>query len=383
MRHLRIAGVALGGSGYPNATETIRLLKESKGWIVQDQARWLPPETRLWRLAGGPWPKRIWSMTWLASSGCAQALAIVIAARKDEYVYLPYPAPLTLWWLSFFPRKWRARCIADAYISVWDSMFRDRATGNTHSLLSRAVKRFERRSLHAASVILVDTEANRQQFVEDFGLNQEQIRSIPLAIDETPFVRPGKAPPVSNRIRVLFVGTLAPLHGIETILAAMAHLANEPGIEFRLVGDGQQSALVEDFLRSTNPSNFTWTRDWLSLAEIASEIEQADICLGVFGGDGKASRVLPFKLYYAFAAGKATITQSGLSLPYGIQPPPAILVPGISIEERASSLASEIRSLAKDPEKRKSMADATRNYFREKLSGTAILASWDMIVDKE
>ena len=45
----------------------------------------------------------------------------------------------------------RPSCIADAYISLWDSMFRDRGAASAAGLASRWVKSLERRSLRAAS----------------------------------------------------------------------------------------------------------------------------------------------------------------------------------------------------------------------------------------
>ena len=381
MRRLRVGGVALGGSGYPNAAETIALLKRNSEWIVYDHAKWLPPETRLWRIAQDPWPRRVGSMIRLALSGCAQALVVAMTTHKDEKVYVPYPAPLTLWWLSFLPRRWRPTCIADAYISIWDSMFRDRGTDSKGSPISKAIRRFEGRSLRAAELVLVDTEANRLQLTGDFGLEPERVRSIPLAIDDRPFSALDGAPAGTNRVRVLFAGTLVPLHGIEVILAAMTRLANDPGIDFRLIGDGQQHALVEEFLEDVNPTNVTWIRHWLSLDELALEVERADICLGVFGGNGKASRVLPFKLYYALAAGRAIITQSEYSLPEGAPPLPAAGVAGTSVEERGDRLAAEIRSLSENVEMRISLAVSARRYFNANLSGDAVLTAWNRIID--
>ncbi len=123
---LIVAGVAMGGDGYPNAANTVALLKRELRCEIQDQAYWLPPNVRLWHLVKGGALKRVTLAMRLGVGALFQAARLFLGQRASDVVYLPYPAPLTLWWLSMIPRGWRPRCIADAYISLWDSMFRDR-----------------------------------------------------------------------------------------------------------------------------------------------------------------------------------------------------------------------------------------------------------------
>ena len=381
MKRLLVAGVAMRGDGYPNAVNTVRLLQRNGQWDVRDHADWLPDETRLWQLVRGPLLPRLSLMVRLGAGGFVQAVGISATFRRGDVAYLPYPAPLTLWWLSMIPARWRPYCIADAYISLWDSMFRDRGNGNSRGVLSRAVRFFESRALRAADLVLVDTEANKRQMISDFSLSPDQVRSLPLAIDEQLF--PG--PPVATRtgaLRVLFVGTLVPLHGVEVVLAAADKLASIEGIEILLIGDGQQGGLVEDFISEGAPANFRWVREWRSMSSIAREIEAADICLGVFGGSGKASRVLPFKLYYALAAGKAIVTQADYALPVGRPPFPALFIPSADSNDVADELVRLISTLVNDADARASLGEDARSYFEKQLSSTVIESEWQDIFNR-
>ncbi|NCT69319.1 MAG: glycosyltransferase family 4 protein [Xanthomonadaceae bacterium] len=378
---LVVAGVAMCGDGYPNAANTIALLKRELRCEIRDQAYWLPPNVRLWHLVKGSALKRVTLATRLGVGGLFQAARLLLGQRASDVVYLPYPAPLTLWWLSIIPRGWRPRCIADAYISLWDSMFRDRGGGDVRGVVSRIVRRFEARSLRAAALVLVDTEANKRQMIADFALSARRIRSIPLAINERLFPSSGREQAPSDRpARVLFVGTLVPLHGIDIVLAVAAELSKSDGIEFRLIGDGQQSALVEAFVRTGNVAGFTWIREWMPLADIAREIEEADVCLGVFGGEGKAARVLPFKSYCALAAGKAIVTQAAHSLPDGLPPLPAVLVAGTDRQKWARDVAAAIRTLIESRAERIALGNTAGQYFADHLSSQAIRAAWQEIL---
>jgi len=383
VKRIWVAGVAMHGDGYPNAVNTVELLKSNPEWEIRDFADWLPPETRLWHLMRGGVSRRMRLMLRLLAGGFTQALRLSVKTHPGDISYLPYPAPLTLFWLSMLPKRWRPHCIADAYISLWDSTFRDRARGDTGGVVSRAVRFFEARALGAASLVLVDTEANRSQFMKDFGLAEHQVRSVPLAIDESKFLAQESFSLKQKKTeRVLFVGTLVPLHGIEVVLAAAAKLSKIPGYEFRLVGDGQQGGLVEKFIREGGAENFTWIRKWVTLGDVASEIAAADICLGVFGGAGKASRVLPYKLYYALCAGRAMVTQSEYSLPKDLPPLAVELVSVASVEEMATQLVESIRRISDDAGVKSSLESWARTYFARHLSSGAILGEWRDIVSR-
>ncbi len=247
---LYVGGLGLRGDGYPNSARTVRLLEQQADIEIVHCERWLPVDLHLWKLARMPrWRALRWLLV-LALGNLRSLLRVRARVRKEDApVFVPYPGMFFLFWLSLFPRGRRMRCIVDSYISVWDSMVRDRADGNSRSVGSRLLKWFEARALRTAEMVLVDTEANRDDFIAEFGLDPERIRSIPLAIAEEPFVATReRARQPNSRIRVLFVGTLIPLHGISVLLDAFAQLANDQRFEFRLIGSGQEANHVSEFI---------------------------------------------------------------------------------------------------------------------------------------
>lgn len=380
---LIVAGLRASGSGYPNADQTLKLLSRDGLVVIRDLGKPLSPGLHLWTLRTLSTHRKLLALIKLGLGNLLSLMRVVAAVRgRKTPVYVPYPSLFFMWLASWMPASMRPHCIVDAYISIWDTMFRDRDRTNGNSRASRWVKRIEARALRAAAMVLVDTQANKTCLIDDFGLDRDRVLSLPLGIDEDAFlaVPPRPRDGEDDVVRVLFVGTLIPLHGVSVILAAMRRVLNDPlqrdRFHFRFIGDGQLGPLLEEFVAHHDPRHVSWVREWRPLQAIASEIGDADICLGVFGGEGKASRVLPFKLYMYLAAGRAVISQAAMSLPGSAPPPPVVLVE--SADEAA--LENALTVLAMDRGRRHRLAEDGRAYYRNWLSGGRVLDAWRQLL---
>lgn len=377
---LLIGGLHIGGSGYPNARQTLEILRNRLQMQIVECGAWLPESMHLWRLGRARLPTRAVVFFRLLFGNLASAIKVITKQSKERIpTYIPYPAIFFLWWISWIPAPWRPRCIADAYISIWDSMYRDRSDGTETSLAARSLKAFEARALQTAELVLVDTVANKHMFVHEFGLQEESITTLPLAIQDDYFLntRP-KTATKDTPLTVLFVGTLIPLHGITTILGAIRLLASDPRFRFYLLGDGQEAYLIEQFISEFNTEQFTWIKKWVDLRRIAEEVGRADICLGVFGGKGKAQRVLPFKIYMYLAGGKAIVNQSVFSLPESTPPPPILTADA----ESAQDVANAITRLADDENLRTALASDARSYYVQYLGHERLATDWLKLLAK-
>jgi len=378
---LIVAGLRASGSGYPNAEQTLRQLQEHGVARIRDLGRPLPPQLHLWKLRALSPLRQLWILARLGMGNAGSLLRVLLAVRGgDAPVYVPYPSLFFMWLASWLPAALRPQCIVDAYISIWDSMFRDRSRGGD-SAASRWVRRIEARALGAAALVLVDTEANRQAMIDDFGLRPERVRSLPLATDSAALLAVEEAADRAGPLRIVFVGTLIPLHGVPAILDALRRLREDPAqrgrFAFRFVGDGQLGPALEAFIAAQDAAEphlpaIGWVREWQPLDAVAREIAAADVCLGVFGGDGKAARVLPFKLYMYLAAGRAVISQSRLSLPQGAPPPPLVAVDSADGAELARALVA----LADDGGRRRALGRQAREYFRAQLAPERLMSHW-------
>lgn len=368
-RHsLLVLGVHLKSEGYPNTLFRLRDLEVSKllrmveinvpMWKEESQNR--HGLARLTRNAGR------------AVMAHFAVMARYLANSKlPERAYVPYPAVFVLFLLSWLPMRLRPRYIvADVFISLYDTVVLDRRLIKRNGLPARMLKWIERRAYVCADRLVVDTPQNARFFCSLFKLPNTKIVAIPLSIDECHF-KYTSYQPVPGICRVLFVGTMVPLHGIETILETANLLSERTDIHFKLIGDGQDAPQVEERLRTPLP-HLEWERAWQPSQRIAEEIGKADICLGIFGAGDKAQRVCPFKIYAYASMGRAIITGDTLWLKEAAMQLPYEIFASVPVND-AFALAEKIVQLANAPALRAKLAANSRRFYESHLSNQAAL----------
>ena len=291
-----------------------------------------------------------------------------VFSEKSDIVYVPYPAIFVVFLLSWLPRKLQPkRLVVDAFISLYDTVVNDRALLKESSLLARILYRIEKRAYLFSTKVIVDTPQNLDFLASIFLLEKYKLVSVPLSTDEHQF-KPKKYRAEIGICRVLFVGTLVPLHGIQTILNAVSILSERRDITFRIIGFGQEAGKVEHW-KLNNATTLYWQRDWLPSALIAKEIERADICLGIFGSGHKTQRVCPFKIYAYAGVGRPIITGKTDWTEKLIEQTGEKFLETTPVGD-AEKLAGMILKLADDSDQREKLALASRNLYDRYLSNS-------------
>lgn len=288
-----------------------------------------------------------------------------LLARRPAVIYLPYPGVPLIWLLSFVPRRFRPPTVLDAFVSIYDTAVLDRKLFAENGLVARLIRTIEARAFRAADLIVVDTRSNAEHYQLVFNLPVEMFLTINLSIDENIFC-PQPYTPRNGRCEVLFLGTMVPLHGITTILDAALLLRETESVKFRLIGSGQQSGIVERFLREHELQNVSWTREWQPSEALQKQIAEADICLGIFAEGDKTDRVWPLKNYLYMAVGRTVVsgaTREAVSILSAGDHPVHVVPRG-----NAAALAEKIVELANSPDERKRCAKEARRVYEQKLS---------------
>lgn len=360
-KNLLILGVHLSSDGYPNVKYRIEALKENSSlhtfeinYPIWEKSANTKKHSLVFTILRAMW------------AHCFVLYKYLTLKTKIDSVYIPYPGIFICALLSYLPAIFRPnRMILDAFISLYDTVVLDRKLIKSRSLIAILLKYIEHRAFQYANAVITDTKQNAVYLHKIFNLPEEKFIDIPLSTDEKNF-KYSPYIPTKKPVKVLFIGTLIPLHGIEFILDAIEQLKDKKQFDFTIIGDGQKARDIARFLEE-DPNIITWIREWQSSKSLSSYIRDSDICLGIFGTGAKTQRVCPLKIYAYAACSRPIITgETDWSLAVlnsRDQKPFATIPVGDS-----AALAKEIIRLAESLELRVQLANSSHLYYSDKLT---------------
>lgn len=295
----------------------------------------------------------------IVRSGAGWAAAWIRIWRRSrlmervDAVVLGYPAQpdAVPGWLV--ARKLRVPLVVDAMISFADTLAGDR--GRVGKIAGRGLAGLDRTAFALADLVIADTAANADWLSARFGVPRGRIVVVPVGAEPQRFPQ---SPLPDDPVHALFYGKLAPLHGLESIVAA-ARLEGTPAI--RLIGEGQLDAwLTAELVREPRPRIDHLS--WVPYHDLGAQVQAAGICLGVFGTSDKAGRVVPNKVYQAMSAGRPVVTADTV----GIREVITDGVDGLLVPPGdAQALAQALRRLAADPSLRTRLGTAAHARFKQ------------------
>ena len=252
-------------------------------------------------------------------------------------------------------------------VSLEDTMVGDRQVVRPWSPTAVALRALDRYALRRADLVVADTAAHRDYFVERFGVSAERIAVCYVGAEDDLFFPDERS---RDPFSVLFVAKLIPLHGVDVIVEAARRC---PEIPFTVVGSGQLDGLL-----AGHPPNLTWHR-WIEYPELPDLYRSAGCSLGVFGTTTKTTRVIPNKAFHALATATPLITADTPAarelLEDGVN---ALLVhPG-----DPDALAAGLRRLASDPALREELAGRGRRTYLEQASEPVLGARWRALLSE-
>ena len=229
------------------------------------------------------------------------------APRPDVIVvgYLGHLDVLLLW---PFAALRRVPVVWDAFLSLYDTVVKDRRMVSPRHPLAIVLRAWEWLACRAADRIVLDTEAHAELFRTFYNVAPRKVTSAFVGAEASVF------PPAAPRNRggratVLFYGQFIPLHGIATIVEA-ARMSGDKPIDWLIFGTGQQEPVIREMLERDRPASLTW-EEWVPYSVLVHHIAAADVCLGVFGDSEKAGRVIPNKVFQILSAGRPLVTRDG------------------------------------------------------------------------
>lgn len=192
---------------------------------------------------------------------------------------------------------------------LYETLVEDRKYVNKTSIKSKIIHLIDEISCRLADFIIIETDSYIDYYCEEFKIPREKYFKIPLGADETNFFqrqqKVQKKDP--NLLKLLFYGKFIPLQGISYIIKAAKILEKNKDVEFEIIGSGQLSNNIRNLAAKLDNKNIKFI-DWINYRELPEHIQDADVCLGIFGSTPKAQRGIPIKVYEALAMKKPVIT---------------------------------------------------------------------------
>lgn len=244
----------------------------------------------------------------------------LLRAERPDLVLVSYPGLMDVLLAKLVARWWRVPVFFDVFISLYDTIVLDRKMLRAGSIAARCLFAVEQWSLRAADRAFMDTASHARRIEQLFGLPPHSVGHVWVGA-ETAMFRPATDALhqlAHRRMQVLFYGQFIPLHGLPTIIEA-ARLLEEAEIDWVIVGEGQETARVDAML-AAHPLPRLHRIAWLEPADLARQVADADLCLGIFGTSDKAASVIPNKIFQIIAAGRPFITRDSPAIRELINP---------------------------------------------------------------
>ncbi|MBI4709162.1 MAG: glycosyltransferase [Candidatus Portnoybacteria bacterium] len=283
---------------------------------------------------------------------------------------------------------WLAKLISnkkvvwDAFYSLYDKYVFDSQLISPESLKARYYWWLERLACALADLILLDTEEHIKYFVKEFSVKKEKFVRVFVGTDIDSENLPLIEKDANRPFLVHFHGKYIPLQGAEYIIGAAKILEEHPDIKFNLIGSGQTYAVCRKLAEELDVDNINFI-GYLAFPALVRIMNEADVCLGIFGGTPKTQRVIPNKVYEAAALKKPIITADTPAIKELFADGQSALLCQAANEK---DLASKIIKLKENEELRDSIARGGYEVFKNQavpdIIGKNLLASLKNLLKK-
>jgi colanic acid biosynthesis glycosyl transferase WcaI len=274
---------------------------------VQVRRTWLYPAANrgLWGRAAN-----------YASFACSAALVGPWVAPRNGVVIATSPQ-LLVGLAGYAAARARRATFVFEVRDLWPQSLEAVGQAGRHSLSYRALGGVAHFLYRAADHIVVDGDW-KQRALATSGVPPEKISVVMNGVAEdfapdpsSPAVRELRAQirrdwRLTERLVVLYAGTLGMAHGLETVLGAAQRLSAHPDIVFVLIGEGARRQQLAARMRESRLGNVRFPGK-RPRREIPGWLAAADLCLVPLRRSEVFKTAIPSKMFEAMAAARPVI----------------------------------------------------------------------------
>ncbi len=282
------------------------------------------------------------------------ALHYLKLKSKFDVVIVGFPGQEVMFLAKLIIRK---PIVFDAFTSHYGGYILDRKRWSKNSCRAKYFRFLDTWSCRLADIVLLDTQAHIDFFVNEFKLSTQKFRRIWIGANDDVF-KPVEDLPLDSEFKVLFFGTFIPLQGTEYIVKAAKILESHKDIKFYLIGKGQDKPKALELADKLGLKNIVFM-DMLRHEELVKELPSSQVVLGIFGDTPKTSLVIPNKIFEALAAQKAVITADTPAIRELLSDQDVLMVKAADPQ----SIADAVLTLKSDSNKRIALAQHGYDTF--------------------
>jgi glycosyltransferase involved in cell wall biosynthesis len=258
----------------------------------------------------------------------------------------------------------RARLVVEVR-DLWPAIFVELGVLTNRRVIA-VLERLELAAYRAADAVVVVTEGFRDDLLRR-GVPADKVTTIRNGVDLDRF-SPDLPPHVADRrwlgaaddaLLVLYLGAHGISQGLSSVIDAAALLDGDR-IHVALVGEGADKPAVRAHLDRLGATNVTMLGG-VPRERVPALIAAADVCLVPLRDLPLFNTFIPSKMFEYLGAGKAVLGSVRGETARILEQAGAVVVP----PEDAEAMATALRELSLDPERRTRMGRQGRDYVRQ------------------
>lgn len=232
----------------------------------------------------------------------------------------------------------------------------------------RALKNYlkDKISMQMADLVICDTSCHRDYYHSTFNIPLHKLHVVPVGVNTDEFP-PAPPLPLHDTFVAGFYGGFIPLQGTRMIVETARILKDHTDIHFRLIGNGFEFAAIQQLVKAYELNNISLP-GWVAYDQLAAEMNNFDICLGIFGETLKADLVIPNKIFHYAALAKAIITKASPAIREVFEDRKDVLLS----ENTPAAIAEKILLLKNDMQFRQRLAAGAYETIHTKYNHHAI-----------
>lgn len=198
------------------------------------------------------------------------------------------------------------KVVFDEFINLVGWMVHEHKILKQNSFAAKSLTYLYKSMLNRIAKIVLDTRSHAEYSSSLMHLPIEKYHWIPVGTDESVFKCIDSSRKDNDKFRVLYYGTMLPLHGIDFVIESAISLRAQQDIEFLLIGGGKQLRRSID-RAIVQGANIKYQK-WVTYEKLPQVIADADICLGgPFGGTTQSQYIVTGKTVQFLRMGKPVI----------------------------------------------------------------------------